>query len=375
MTVLTLNLALPSEFVSDAATAGTVDDWLVIQKSGQSQLRRLPASVTALGGALENGSLTENFSAALFYLPESGSLWATTTTANTTGLTVNGTTNVITAWCERLRVMNNLSSQDYAPIRCGGLEVYNSSEVVTASISSAGAIAGVSVAATGALSGATLTTTGLASCGGLTTGANAATVGSLQFNGETDCYIRIVGTNLVGYHAGSSLTMQTSNTQVVTKDVVPFTDNDYRLGGSGKRWIDVWAVNGTIQTSDERNKIDITDCDLGMEFISALRPVRSRWNDKLISSEIDPETKERIVKRGPGVRYHYGLLAQQVKQVLQGRDFAGYIYSEESDVYGLRYHEFIAPIIKALQEEHAARLSLEDRVAQLEILLTGKIKT
>ncbi|NBW16670.1 MAG: hypothetical protein EBR82_52705, partial [Caulobacteraceae bacterium] len=60
-------------------------------------------------------------------------------------------------------------------------------------------------------------------------------------------------------------------------DVYPNTDNAVRLGASGVRWSAVWAANGTIQTSDERAKTDISDAQLGSEFIKSLRPVSYKW--------------------------------------------------------------------------------------------------
>ncbi len=55
----------------------------------------------------------------------------------------------------------------------------------------------------------------------------------------------------------------------------------------------------------------------------------------------------------PGQRTHYGLLAQQVQEVLGDRDFAGHILADPTDPQseqGLRYDAFIAPLIKAVQE-------------------------
>jgi len=44
---------------------------------------------------------------------------------------------------------------------------------------------------------------------------------------------------------------------------------------------------------------------------------------------------------------------------MDSSDFAGLIHDPESDIYGLRYNEFIAPMIKAIQQ-------LTDRVRELE---------
>jgi hypothetical protein len=66
-----------------------------------------------------------------------------------------------------------------------------------------------------------------------------------------------------------------------------------------------------------------------------------------------------------GQRTHYGLLAQEVKAALDREgvdDFAGWVLGDKTDpgsTQGLRYDQFIAPLIKAVQE-------LSRRVAALE---------
>jgi hypothetical protein len=56
---------------------------------------------------------------------------------------------------------------------------------------------------------------------------------------------------------------------------------------------------------------------------------------------------------------HYGLLAQQVEEALAGQDFGGFVRDAETGDMGLRYSQFFAPIIRAVQE-------LADRVDALE---------
>jgi len=127
-----------------------------------------------------------------------------------------------------------------------------------------------------------------------------------------------------------------------TKRFRPGVDNSFDLGDSSRRWDDVWATNPTIQTSDKNEKNTIKDTDLGLDFINKLKPVSYKWNNK--------------------TRTHYGLIAQDVEDLLDEinkdtKDFAGFIkadVSEEKDntkhSYGLRYNEFISPMIKAIQE-------------------------
>lgn len=129
--------------------------------------------------------------------------------------------------------------------------------------------------------------------------------------------------------------------------LLPATDNAVTLGASGARWSAVWAATGTIQTSDARQKTDIGPSDLGLDFLLSLRPVRYRWRD--------------------GTRPHYGLIAQEVRAAFDTAgiaDFAGYVKADPADPEseeGLRYAEFIAPLIGAVQ-------TLTARVANLEAI-------
>jgi len=150
----------------------------------------------------------------------------------------------------------------------------------------------------------------------------------------------------------------------------PAVDNAYSCGKSGNRWSAVWAVNGTIQTSDERQKNNIKPSDLGLDFINALNPVSYRWNigqNVVTVTETGDDAdglapKSVIITPREGVRTHYGLLAQQVKMVLGAKDFAGFVHDKETDEMGLRYDQFISPLIRAVQE-------LSMRVAALEAKL------
>ena len=141
----------------------------------------------------------------------------------------------------------------------------------------------------------------------------------------------------------------------------PGSDDSYSLGWANSRWDDVYATNNVIQTSDQNFKVDITDSDLGLDFVNALRPVSFKWK----------ETKGQ-----PGVRTHYGLIGQEVEVVLgdaasdtalwtntlieadSGIEFSspeGEVWDsrpavEEHYRQGIRYGELISPLIKAVQE-------------------------
>jgi hypothetical protein len=148
---------------------------------------------------------------------------------------------------------------------------------------------------------------------------------------------------------------------------IPYVDNTYDLGYSSKRWDDVWATNGTIQTSDVNFKKDIADTTLGLDFINALRPVEYKWLE--------------------GSRKHQGFIAQEVETVLDTQDIAadqamwGINVFKDGETHiepiedengipqkvevptipkqSLRYNEFIGPLVKAVQELSARIETLE----------------
>ena len=150
----------------------------------------------------------------------------------------------------------------------------------------------------------------------------------------------------------------------------PATDNAFQLGSSGFRWTAIYAVNGTIQTSDARQKTDVSSCSLGSAFIKSLQPVSYKWIEGGNTvTKSDGETD--VVTPVPGERTHWGFLAQDVKAAVDdaGVDFGGWILTDKDDpdsAQGLRYDQFIAPLTKALQEALAEIDVLKAKVAALE---------
>jgi hypothetical protein len=181
-----------------------------------------------------------------------------------------------------------------------------------------------------------------------------------------------------------------------TGSIYPRTDNTYSMGTGSLRFTQLYAASATINTSDERQKENIVDSDLGLDFVNALRPVKYTWkNAENVAGEaveylqpdgtyadtftVNPDyPDEKPVSRKKttprvGVRPHYGMLAQEVKTVIDatGTDFAGYIHDATADTYGLRYSEFIAPLIKAVQELSAANAALSNQVNLLTTRVTA----
>lgn len=203
--------------------------------------------------------------------------------------------------------------------------------------------------------------------------------------------LQVQGTPSAGVMPGAFV-FATSNGSGVTDRIIlhsqgylyPLTDNSTQFGSSTNRWSAIWAANGTIQTSDLRTKENISDASLGLSFINQLRPVSYTWKvggREVIrqiyrdeeGNECDPSVEgaipgEIITRETKGNRTHWGLIAQEVKQATDsaGVDFAGWVLTDKGDPdsqQALRYDQFIAPLIKAVQE-------LSSKVKTLEITIT-----
>lgn len=209
------------------------------------------------------------------------------------------------------------------------------------------------------------------------TTANGAKFFLCDAGGE---YIYGTGDSLI-HIAGSSLYLHAQSENAIWdgSQFFPNTDNAKNLGHGSYRWNDIYATNSTIQTSDLNLKESVADTDLGLAFINKLKPKSYKWKttpeqkyetaEESLSPDPEPtgpdkETGDVKQSAITHKRKHYGLIAQDVKSTLDELeistdDFAGYIKPETGSL-GLRYQEFIAPLIKAVQELSSKVEALEN---------------
>ena len=160
--------------------------------------------------------------------------------------------------------------------------------------------------------------------------------------------------HLIGYHNAQvelyydgSKKFETFSNGIITQHVQPDADDDHDVGSSAKRFDNIHASNGTIQTSDRNEKENILTSDLGLDFINKLTPVSFKFKNK--------------------TRTHYGLVAQDIETVITDlgkttTQFAPLIketLENGTERYGLRYTELLSPLIKAVQELSAKVAALE----------------
>ncbi len=127
-------------------------------------------------------------------------------------------------------------------------------------------------------------------------------------------------------------------------EVIPGSNGGQNLGNSTHRWAAVYAVNGTIQTSDARMRKSVTNLGYGLSQVMQLRPVSFQWNES---------------KDG---RTHLGLIAQEVEKVIPEaieRD------KDPATALGMNYTSLVPVLIKAVQEQQT---TLERKETEIKAL-------
>lgn len=187
---------------------------------------------------------------------------------------------------------------------------------------------------------------------------------------DVDYDSRLLGTGGTGTAGGGSfsiysrsLLLQASNNIDCYTVFRPSTDGTLSNGQAGNRWSTIYAVNGTINTSDERDKEQIRD----LSEVEKEVALKLKGMIKLF------KFKDAVQKKGEDARWHCGVIAQQVQQVFADAGLNGFDYgilcydeweaeeeirTEEGEVlkpatsagnrYGIRYDELFAFIIATL---------------------------
>ena len=139
------------------------------------------------------------------------------------------------------------------------------------------------------------------------------------------------------------------------ENVVPAADNSWQMGSSNYRWTAVWAVDGTINTSDARDKTNIRDLNYGIKEIMQLRPVRFDWKN-------NSDAGDKL-----------GVIAQEIQKVLPEvvRDWeyqADEQTSQKTKIpaarLGVMYADIIPVLIRGMQEQQKQIDELKQLVSQ-----------
>jgi len=168
-------------------------------------------------------------------------------------------------------------------------------------------------------------------------------VGSIGTNGSSRLYIASGDTGL-DFESGTDAIRPCSGSGGAR-------DNAIDLGRPDVRFDDIYATNGTIQTSDRNEKQDIAELsDAEQRVAVACKGLlrKFRWKDS-------------VAEKGDDARIHFGIIAQDLQAAfaaegLDAGDYAMFISTtwtdeetnEEKTRLGVRYSELLAFIISAL---------------------------
>ena len=165
------------------------------------------------------------------------------------------------------------------------------------------------------------------------------TVGSIGVAASNNLYIGSAASDHTGIGFGT-------NEWTPMRPAGTNSDNQINLGGSTRRFDDIYATNGTIQTSDFNEKQDIAALTstemLVAKRISALFKT-FRWKDK-------------VAAKGDDARTHTGIIAQDVQaaftaESLDAGDYSMFISStwweHDVDVAAVEADDTVEPAIEA----------------------------
>jgi hypothetical protein len=148
--------------------------------------------------------------------------------------------------------------------------------------------------------------------------------------------------------------------------------NQARFGNSSTS--SIGGYTNWTNISDGRYKKNIREDVRGLDFIMKLRPITYQLNVTTLSEKLN---ESHTLLYAPGMEMaiaekesmiQSGFIAQEVEQAaaLVGYDFSGVDKPKnDDDFYGLRYAEFVVPLVKAVQE---LQLQVQDLHRQVEEL-------
>ncbi len=148
------------------------------------------------------------------------------------------------------------------------------------------------------------------------------------------------------------------NSLAIGNSISLTASNQARIGNSATTSIGGYA--SWTNLSDGRFKKNVKEDVKGLEFIMKLRPVTYQLDivslNKKLNDGVEKES-ERALKNSIEEKekmIQTGFVAQEVEAAAKelGYDFSGVDKPKnENDFYGLRYAEFVVPLVKAVQEQ------------------------
>ena len=180
--------------------------------------------------------------------------------------------------------------------------------------------------------------------------------------------------------AGGFHTRGDSNDIWFERSVKPATwsNSVLDLGASGQRWRNIWASNGTIQTSDKRHKAIIDNID-NQDCFNMVKNTDIFSYVMLDKNKEEMDEFERIeailMNSGSDENIKMGIMAQDIldydcsKYVLTYSEYTDEKTEETKNYYGVDAYALSSAIMGALKYEIQKRELLEEKIVKLELLV------
>jgi hypothetical protein len=185
-------------------------------------------------------------------------------------------------------------------------------------------------------------------------------------------YYNLAGANstFIGASTGTTSNSSYSNSTALGYSARLTASNQARIGNSSVTSIGGYA--GWSNVSDGRFKKNVKEDVVGLDFIVALRPVTYNLDMEAIAEFHHTPDSLRLweSEAEKGNIVQTGFVAQEVEKSAKelGYDFSGVDAPQNAtDNYGLRYSEFVVPLVKAVQEQQEV---IKAQNAEIDLLKT-----
>ncbi len=175
----------------------------------------------------------------------------------------------------------------------------------------------------------------------------------------------------IGFGANNTSGIALSNSTALGFGASVTASNQVRFGNSSTT--SIGGVVGYTTLSDGRFKKNIQDNVKGIEFIMKLRPVMYQLNINALNQKLNKSNAVNDIYKNVSNEnnntFFSGFIAQEVERAANE---AGYNFSgvdkpkNENDFYGLRYADFVVPLVKAVQQQQQMIEALQKQNAQLQ---------
>jgi trimeric autotransporter adhesin len=181
-----------------------------------------------------------------------------------------------------------------------------------------------------------------------------------------------IGSNNVFIGSGADVNANNLfNTVAIGQNARTTANNQVRLGNTTTT--SIGGVVGFSNVSDGRFKRNVREGVKGLEFIMRLRPVTylldiDGLNKQLNTAPASNGLPLHMPNENANTVFS-GFIAQEVEQAgkSSGYEFSGVDKPKNAgDLYGLRYAEFVVPLVKAMQEQQQIIMDLKKRLDALE---------